>query len=72
MHASTFTPWYNAPARRFPAKVWLEDRFPFRIVTPLSARRQACSSAPAQQARRLFPAKIWLETCQASNGFQHS
>ncbi len=61
MHASTSTPWYLAPARPFPAKVWLADRYPFRIPTPRSAQRQTCPDEPAVPPRRPFPALAWLE-----------
>ena len=31
MVSSWFVPWYNRPARPFPAKVWLEARYFFRL-----------------------------------------
>ncbi|HEY7356965.1 MAG TPA: hypothetical protein VH590_10885 [Ktedonobacterales bacterium] len=54
-----FVPWYNVPARRFPAQKWLEQRYPF-IVSPSVFARLAETPA-ALAARRRFPALVWLE-----------
>ena len=51
MVASGFTPWYNAPARRFPAKDWLERRYPFRVSIPPSAGRAARPAASPTPGR---------------------
>jgi hypothetical protein len=61
-HASI--PWYNLPPRAFPAKTWLENRYPFRVspacfIQPL-ARPAGGLRAAAASGRRAFPAKRWL------------
>ncbi len=48
-------PWYNRPARPFPALVWLRQRYPF-LVPPAALAWQAAEPVPA---RRIFPAKRW-------------
>ena len=53
MVSSASLPWYNAPARRFPAKVWLEERYSFRIPPLRFTQRR-------QPGRRAFPAQVWL------------
>ncbi len=76
MYSPISTPWYNVPARRFPAKTWLEDRFSFRIFTPPPARpqdgparRRRHKDGPAgswgYKERRPFPAQVWLATRRA-------
>ncbi|HEY7358794.1 MAG TPA: hypothetical protein VH590_20065 [Ktedonobacterales bacterium] len=54
-------PWYNIPAREFPAQKWLAKRYPF-IVSPASVARLGGRAAP--ESRRRFPALIWLEARQ--------
>jgi hypothetical protein len=60
MSSSPATPWYNVPARAFPAKRWLEKRYPFR-VSPLLFLPPLARQVGAASARREFPAKRWLE-----------
>jgi hypothetical protein len=69
MVSSRFVPWYNRPARPFPAQVWLEERYRFRILTPLAARRAAPSAGAETPlwVRRPFPAKVWLEARQRAS-----
>jgi hypothetical protein len=55
MATSGSGPWYNAPARPFPARVWLEARYGIRVS--LSAKQAAWSAA---SQRRAFPAQVWL------------
>ncbi len=50
-------PWYNVPARRFPALIWLEQRYPF-VVSPVVFARRTDALA---SGRRWFPALVWLE-----------
>jgi len=67
MVSSTSTPWYLAPARPFPVKVWLERRFGFRVSIPPStqqAGRPADADAPPD--RRPFPAQVWLAAQQGT------
>ena len=49
--------WYNVPPRPFPALVWLEQRYPFR-VSPSALAWQGAH--PAARGRRPFPAQAWL------------
>ena len=58
-------PWYNAPARRFPALIWLEQRYPFS-VSPASVARRADALAAA--GRRPFPVLVWLARRAESPG----
>jgi hypothetical protein len=51
----------------FPAKAWLEKRYPFRIPPALFARQKA-RATPAASARREFPAKIWSANRQQQAG----
>ncbi len=46
-------PWSNRPARPFPAQVWLEAHYGFRLP-PLRL------SPHRQTGRRAFPAQVWL------------
>jgi hypothetical protein len=46
--------WFTRPPRPFPAQVWLEARYGFR-VPPLRL------SPHRQTRRRAFPAQVWLE-----------
>ncbi len=55
MVSSRFVPWYNRPARPFPANVWLEARYFFRLP-PLGI-----SQRPRPGQRRRFPAQVWAE-----------
>lgn len=57
-------PWHDRPARPFPAKDWLEERYRFRILTPL-ARLAVRPAGWATSEPRKFPAKKWLEERQA-------
>jgi hypothetical protein len=53
MVSSGSVPWYNRPARPFPAKEWLMRRYGFTLP-PLRA------GASQPEGRREFPAKRWL------------
>jgi hypothetical protein len=56
-------PWYNVPARRFPAQKWLAKRYPFS-VSPSVFARLAATPVPDW---RPFPALLWLaerKTCR--------
>jgi hypothetical protein len=52
-------PWYNRPPRPFPAKVWLEARYPFRVPRPALAWA-TIHAATDGIAPRPFPALVWL------------
>ncbi len=58
MVSSARVPWYNRPPRPFPAKRWLETRYPFRVSPSALARHGSHAAAPG---RRLFPALVWRE-----------
>ena len=62
MVASGAVPWYNVPARPFPARVWLEGYYPFTISPAVFARRAAQPGQGDMPGRRVFPAKVWAET----------
>jgi hypothetical protein len=62
MVVSSPVPWYNVPARRFPAQTWLEKRYPFRVSPASVARLAGALAAPASGRR--FPALVWLEARQ--------
>jgi hypothetical protein len=51
-------PWYNRPAREFPAKKWLRTKYPFYIPPSLFARYPG---GPVVWREREFPARRWLE-----------
>ena len=59
-------PWYNVPAREFPIKRWLRQRYGF-ILPPLVFARPAAQFWPGAAAlqRREFPAQRWLRARQA-------
>jgi hypothetical protein len=63
---SQFVPWHDRPAHPFAAKEWLEERYRFRIPTPLAALA-ACPAGWATSARREFPVKRWLKERQLSS-----
>ena len=56
-------PWYNRPARPFPALIWVMQRYGFRLP-PL--RFYPPASQP--EGTRPFPAKVWLEQRQRPDG----
>ncbi len=60
MISSGFIPWYNRPPRPFPAKRWLETRYPFR-VSPSALGWQGPRPAGSATFRREFPAKRWRD-----------
>jgi len=63
MNTSASTPWYRVPTRLFPAKVWLERRYSFRVSIPPLVQQAAF---PADLSRRRpFPALAWLEERRA-------
>jgi hypothetical protein len=64
MVSSSPVPWYNRPAREYPAKRWLAQRygftvppFTFGVALPRQASRPAGAGASQQ---RPFPAQVWL------------
>ncbi len=69
MGASGSTSWYLAPARAFPAKVWLEQRFPFRVSIPphtpagwkptVHIPAPTTEVAPPQVRRLQSPLRAW-------------
>ena len=61
MGSSGAIPWYNVPARQFPALVWLERRYPFRISPLVFARSRPSLARLGQTNRRRFPAQVWAE-----------
>ena len=65
--SSSYIPWAWLPAREFPVKKWLEERYRFRIPTPL-ARLVVRPAGWASSARREFPAKRWLADKSAPGG----
>jgi hypothetical protein len=62
MGSSQNIPWYNRPARPFPALVWLGQQYPFLVSSSVFARQTGSASA---LAGRRFPALVWLEERQA-------
>jgi hypothetical protein len=57
-------PWYNIPAREFPIKRWLRQRFGF-ILPPLAFAPPASPASAAPPEQRRFPALVWAEQRQA-------
>ena len=67
MASSSPLPWYNVPPRLFPAQVWLEARYPFRV--PRSALAWATVHTTSDGvAPRPFPALVWLLARQQQGG----
>jgi len=64
MEVPHYDEWSWRPLRSFPAKVWLEARYPFRITAPLARLVDRSNSFRAPQ-QRLFPALVWLRARQA-------
>jgi hypothetical protein len=68
MGSNGSVPWYNRPARPFPARdwlnEWLKDRYPFNMPPVLFARVVASRPAGWERAERRFPAQLWLEARQ--------
>jgi hypothetical protein len=64
MVSSSPVPWYNRPPRPFPAKRWLEARYPFRVPRPALAWATIHATSDGV-APRPFPAQIWLAVRQA-------
>ncbi len=62
MVSSSAVPWYNRPPRPFPAKRWLEQRYPFRVSPSVFVWQNP--AAPAPGVPRRFPAQVWLEARQ--------
>jgi len=58
--STSSVPWYNTPARPFPAKAWLQGRYWFTLprLTATPSPAPTATLQPAQ--RRPFPAKDWL------------
>ena len=56
MVSDSQVPWFNRPARPFPALVWMQQRYGFR-VPPL----RFYPPADQPDGPRPFPAKVWLE-----------
>ncbi len=59
MVSSRWVPWYDRPAREFPALIWLGQRYGFRV--PRLAFARVVHSASDGVMPRPFPAKVWLE-----------
>jgi hypothetical protein len=59
MVSSGFVPWYNRPAREYPIKRWLAQRYGFTVSSSVFAREAQRPTEPL--ARRRFPAQVWLE-----------
>ena len=51
--SSTFIPWYNRPAREYPIKRWMYQRYGF-VVPPAVWARYAPYAGP-----REYPARRW-------------
>ncbi len=51
-------PWYDRPAREFPAKRWMRERYHFSLP-PLHVR------PGPKEGEREFPAKVWVRARQA-------
>jgi hypothetical protein len=68
MASSQSIPWYNVPPRRFPAKRWLEQRYPFIVSPAIFARWAETPAAPT--SRRRFPALVWLEARAREAGLE--
>ena len=62
MDSSGFVPWYNRPAREFPAKRWLRQRYGFTVPPLAFARLRGSQPIPAW---RRFPALVWAEERRA-------
>lgn len=61
MVSSEMVPWYDRPARPFPAKRWLEQQpYPFVVSASMFARKRAAPLSCWQGVRRAFPALVWL------------
>ncbi len=67
MVSSSPLPWYNVPPRLFPAQVWLEQRYPFRVPR-LAFARVAANNPNDGVTPRPFPAKVWLEQRRQAQG----
>ncbi len=63
MVSSPIIPWYNVPAREFPIKRWLRQRYGF-ILPPLAFAPPARRASAAAPEQRRFPALVWLEQRQ--------
>jgi hypothetical protein len=61
MLSSPFVPWYNRPAREFPALVWLRQRYPFLVSPLVFARYRQPRPSDGASQQRPFPAKVWRE-----------
>ncbi len=62
MVPSGFVPWYNVPAREYPIKRWLRERYGFSVPTSALARY---APRPVVWRQRRFPAQVWLEEQRA-------
>jgi hypothetical protein len=65
MVSSPFVPWYNRPAREYPIKRWLRERYGFTVPTWAIARYR--QPDPAAWERREFPVKRWMALRQAAS-----
>ncbi len=52
-------PWFNRPARPFPALVWLGQHYPFVISASIVARYPA-RPTDLSTPQRPFPALVWV------------
>ncbi len=62
MVSSHSIPWYNRPARPFPALIWVQQRYGFRLPPLFFA--QPAHAVVDSMARSPFPARVWLEQRQ--------
>lgn len=60
MGSSDLVPWYNAPARPFPAQRWVKQQYPF-VVWSLAFAWRVVAVRGAEKPRRRFPAQVWAE-----------
>ncbi|HEU5366906.1 MAG TPA: hypothetical protein VFU69_00515 [Ktedonobacterales bacterium] len=58
--------WYDVPAREFPVKRWLRQRYPFNVSPASVARLDALAAPAAPASGRHFPALVWLTDHQRS------
>jgi hypothetical protein len=76
MVSSRPVPWYDRPARPFPALVWLRARYPFLVPPSVFARMAASAAAPTAagaclgraSARREQPSSLPLGTRAPARG----
>ncbi len=60
MGSSGFIPWHNRPAREYPIKRWLRERYGFAVPASALSRYPTRSSVLLSAGWRPFPAKVWV------------